>query len=84
MLMHQEPFRCDIFRCKRGEKGFTTVNDLIRHKKSIHRINKVVGSYQCAFMNCRSKDKIWPRLDNYKQHVQRMHPDEDEQDLIQR
>lgn len=84
MLKHEKPFKCDISGCKRGGKGFTTVNDLNRHKKSVHRINAFDGSYQCASSNCRSKDKIWPRLDNFKQHVQRMHPDEDERELLRK
>jgi len=84
MLKHDKPWICEIPGCKRHGKGFTTINDLNRHKKSVHRINALTGSYQCASNTCRSKDKVWPRLDNFKQHVQRMHTDEDEEDLIRR
>lgn len=84
MLRHQKPFKCDIPNCKRGDKGFTTVNDLNRHKKSVHRIGALQNSYQCASEHCRNKEKIWPRLDNFKQHISRMHKGEDEQDLIRR
>lgn len=33
-------------------------------------------------MNCPKKDKIWPRLDNFKQHLIRMHPDHEVDDLV--
>lgn len=84
LLKHQKPFVCDYSNCKRAGQGFTTVNDLDRHKKSVHRIGLPSKSYQCASKTCRNKEKIWPRLDNFKQHVERMHPEEDEIDLIKR
>ncbi|ORX95304.1 hypothetical protein BCR34DRAFT_199796 [Clohesyomyces aquaticus] len=84
MLKHEKPFKCDIQNCRRGGKGFTTVNDLKRHKKSVHQIDALQDSYQCASDNCRNKDKIWPRLDNFKQHIHRMHREEDESNLIRR
>lgn len=84
-LRHERPFRCEVPNCKRAKSGgFTTINDLDRHKKSVHRIGLTTKSYQCASENCRNKEKIWPRLDNFKQHVERMHKDEDELDLIKR
>jgi hypothetical protein len=81
---HDKPFMCDIPGCKRDGRGFTTVNDLDRHKKSVHRINLLRKSYQCASRNCRNREKIWPRLDNFKQHIDRMHKEEDDIDLIKR
>ncbi|PSN60810.1 hypothetical protein BS50DRAFT_198419 [Corynespora cassiicola Philippines] len=84
MLKHNKPYVCDISNCRRNGRGFTTVNDLARHKKSVHRIDVSRNSYQCASENCRNKEKIWPRLDNFKQHIARMHKEEDEQDLIRR
>jgi hypothetical protein len=70
--------------CKREGQGFTTINDLVRHKKSVHRIGLLKKSYQCASDSCRNKEKIWPRLDNFKQHIERMHKGEDDLDLIKR
>lgn len=84
ILRHDKPYLCDQPRCKRNGQGFTTVNDLDRHKKSVHRIGLLNKSYQCASETCKNKEKIWPRLDNFKQHVERMHKDEDEADLIKR
>jgi hypothetical protein len=84
MLKHTKPFRCDFRNCKRGDKGFTTENDLMRHKKSVHRIGITSNSYQCASPSCRNREKIWPRLDNFKQHIHRMHDGENESDIIRK
>jgi hypothetical protein len=83
-LTHDKPFMCDEANCKRGNPGFGTTNDLNRHKKSVHRIGLFDKSYKCASETCRTKEKIWPRLDNFKQHIDRMHKDEDVYDLIKR
>lgn len=86
MLKHEKPHVCDVNGCRRAAvgKGFTTKNDLDRHKKSVHRVGVEKGSYQCASEHCRNRGKIWPRLDNFKQHINRMHKEEDEQELISR
>ncbi|KAK7191653.1 uncharacterized protein CC84DRAFT_598208 [Paraphaeosphaeria sporulosa] len=86
MLKHDKPHTCDVQGCRRAAqgKGFTTINDLQRHKKSVHRIGVERDSYQCASEHCRNRGKIWPRLDNFKQHISRMHRDEDEADLIRK
>lgn len=86
MLKHDKRHTCDIPSCPRAAvgAGFTTINDLNRHKKSVHRVGGENRSYRCASESCRNKDKIWPRLDNFKQHICRMHKGEDEDDLIRR
>jgi hypothetical protein len=83
-LKHEKPFKCDRPKCKRRDQGFTTVNDLDRHKKSVHRVGLLQKSYQCASESCRNKEKIWPRLDNFKQHIERMHKGEHMNDLVKR
>ncbi|KAF2806834.1 uncharacterized protein BDZ99DRAFT_523400 [Mytilinidion resinicola] len=85
-LKHVKPYKCDIRNCRRGTRGFTTINDLNRHKKSVHNITvgAATKSYQCASEHCRNRGKIWPRLDNFKQHIHRMHKDENVEDLIRR
>ena len=83
MLKHEKPFKCKEPGCKRTE-GFTTTNDLERHQRSLHRKGIDKKSYRCAIENCRNREKTWPRLDNFKQHVERMHKDADVQDVIQR
>ena len=82
MLKHPEPYRCDVIGCRRTVR-VTTVGDLERHKRSRHwQTNQ--KSYQCAAKQCRNRDKKWLRLDNFKQHIERMHRDEDTFDLIKR
>lgn len=85
MLTHEKPFVCEVDGCKRGGKGFSTVNDLDRHKKSVHKIDsQKTKSYRCAHDDCRGKNKIWPRLDNFKQHIERMHKGDDIFGLIRK
>lgn len=84
MLKHKKEFVCDVGGCKRGNEGFSTVNDLDRHKKSVHKIGMANSkSWKCTAKSCKSKSKIWPRLDNFKQHIERMHKEEDMNGLIQ-
>ena len=78
MMRHDKPFHCQEPNCKRKE-GFSTNNDLERHRKSVHKIapkNPGDRSYRCASANCPKRDKIWPRLDNFRQHCIRMHVQE--------
>jgi hypothetical protein len=85
MLKHKKVFVCDIEGCKRSGKGFSTTNDLDRHKKSVHGIDFAkTKSYRCAADDCQNKTKVWPRLDNFKQHIERMHKDHEVIDLIKR
>ncbi|KAL1794987.1 hypothetical protein ACET3X_006803 [Alternaria dauci] len=83
MLKHDKPFKCEVAGCKRTE-GFTTTNDLDRHRRSLHQKGIDNKSYRCAVENCRNRGKTWPRLDNFKQHVERMHKDDDVGDVIKR
>ncbi|KAI2625876.1 hypothetical protein GGR54DRAFT_593377 [Hypoxylon sp. NC1633] len=70
---HDKPFRCDVKDCTRRE-GFSTSNDLDRHKRSLHPDEKVGGNrYQCPVGMCKNKDKIWPRADNFRAHLKRVH-----------
>lgn len=84
MLRHHKPHFCNIANCPRGPKGFATQNDLDRHKKGVHKIGAAKNSYRCASELCKNKGKTWTRLDNFKQHINRMHKDEDQEDLIKR
>lgn len=85
-VRHTKPFKCNESNCTRS-KGFSTKNDLDRHKKSVHKIapkNVVDKSYRCAAVNCPKKEKIWPRPDNFRQHCKRMHRDEDSEELLRK
>lgn len=84
MLRHTKPFVCEESNCNR-KAGFSTKNDLERHKKSVHKItprNASDKSYRCAATNCPKKEKIWPRLDNFRQHCSRMHKEMDCEELV--
>ncbi|KAL6720676.1 hypothetical protein ACLMJK_002601 [Lecanora helva] len=82
-LRHEKPFKCDVEGCNRVLEGFTTQNDLDRHKKSLH--NVMTGkSYMCAVPHCAKKTKVWPRADNFRQHCQRLHKEWDLNELMDR
>ncbi|XXH03550.1 hypothetical protein Hte_009955 [Hypoxylon texense] len=70
---HDKPFKCEVPGCARTE-GFSTPNDLDRHKRSLHPDEKAAGSrYRCPIGPCQNKDKIWPRADNFRAHMKRVH-----------
>jgi hypothetical protein len=48
------------------------------------RIGVEEESYQCASEHCRNTGKLWPRLEDFEQHINRMHKEEDSRDLIKR
>ncbi|TGJ80357.1 hypothetical protein E0Z10_g8416 [Xylaria hypoxylon] len=71
---HKKPFKCDVKDCHRGVEGFSTTNDLDRHKRSVHPGSQTFGNrYVCRIGPCKTKDKIWPRADNFKAHLKRVH-----------
>ncbi|KAI1140402.1 hypothetical protein F5Y05DRAFT_411458 [Hypoxylon sp. FL0543] len=70
---HEKPFKCNVKNCTRPE-GFSTPNDLDRHIRSLHPDENVNGNrYRCPIGACRNKDKIWPRADNFRAHMKRVH-----------
>lgn len=79
-LTHTKPYRCKELNCQRLQ-GFATINDLERHRKSVHSLLPAVGStagYVCQA--CPMPDggvsrKFWPRKDNFKAHIKRKHPE---------
>lgn len=83
---HKKSFKCDELNCPRKE-GFGTINDLARHKKCVHNKDPERGpkmSYLCFGKDCPRPNKKWPRLDNFKQHLSRMHHGEDADALLKR
>ncbi|KAI9934428.1 hypothetical protein ASPWEDRAFT_175157 [Aspergillus wentii DTO 134E9] len=83
---HKKLFKCDEPGCTRKE-GFGTINDLARHKKCVHKQEPERGPkvlYMCFGQNCPRRNKKWPRLDNFKQHLARMHNDESAEDLLRK
>jgi hypothetical protein len=78
---------CKEPRCLRDGKGFATINDLERHQKTVHKIeptHRQSRTYKCYGANCKQYEKEWPRFDNFKQHLVRMHKTENTDELIQR
>ncbi|KAJ5915391.1 hypothetical protein N7466_011324 [Penicillium verhagenii] len=83
---HRKSFKCDEPNCPRKE-GFGTINDLARHKKCVHQKEPERGPkmvYLCHGKNCPRPNKKWPRLDNFKQHLSRMHAGEDGDSLLRK
>ncbi|KAH9900144.1 hypothetical protein F4778DRAFT_158908 [Xylariomycetidae sp. FL2044] len=77
---HTKPHKCDVPGCTRTE-GFSTVNDLDRHKRSVHPDIDAAGNlFMCPHGTCGNKDKKWPRADNFKAHLRRVHRRETIQD----
>ncbi|KAJ9156336.1 C2H2 and C2HC zinc finger [Pleurostoma richardsiae] len=70
---HTKPFRCTEAGCHRVD-GFSTMNDLDRHKRCCHPDANAAGNrFRCALGACRNKTKIWPRADNFRSHLKRVH-----------
>lgn len=80
---HEKPHRCDVPGCTRTE-GFSTPNDVDRHKRSCHPEQSANGKYfRCIIDGCRKKDKKWPRADNFRQHLKRVHKREAREDDLE-
>ncbi|KAI1208695.1 uncharacterized protein F4807DRAFT_146950 [Annulohypoxylon truncatum] len=70
---HDKPFKCNVKYCTRSV-GFSTPNDLDRHIRSLHPEEDATGNrYRCPIGACKNKDKIWPRADNFRAHMRRVH-----------
>ena len=81
---HRREHVCHQPGCARAQ-GFATVNDLERHQKTVHGVEPSHGQsrmYKCFSTNCKQWEKEWPRMDNFKQHLIRMHKSESTEDLI--
>lgn len=74
-LKHTLPFQCHMPGCSRS-RGFTSQNDLDRHKRSVHSDKSLSGRwFVCHHGQCASKNppKPWPRADNFRSHLSRVH-----------
>ena len=71
---HTRPFRCVEPGCNRVD-GFSTQNDLDRHNRSLHKnSSSAIGKhYKCTVGHCVDTDKIWPRADNFRNHLIHVH-----------
>ncbi|TLD08953.1 uncharacterized protein PgNI_07768 [Pyricularia grisea] len=83
MQRHDKMHFCKEPGCTRKE-GFSTQNDLDRHKRSKHPATNATGRrYRCHLGTCKNKPKKWPRADNFRQHLKRRHKDEVEDDDLE-
>ncbi|TLS28135.1 hypothetical protein PpBr36_01986 [Pyricularia pennisetigena] len=83
MQRHDKMHFCKEPGCLRKE-GFSTQNDLDRHKRSKHPASHATGRrYRCHLGACKNKPKKWPRADNFRQHLKRRHKDEIEYDDLE-
>ncbi|KAJ9657216.1 hypothetical protein H2198_004442 [Neophaeococcomyces mojaviensis] len=65
-------FLCEI--CSGKKKQFSTSNDLAQHQKTVHGKMQVGDCvWICKIADCPAGTKSWPRLDNFKQHLIKMH-----------
>ncbi|KAF5022700.1 hypothetical protein F66182_5248 [Fusarium sp. NRRL 66182] len=79
---HTRPWKCDIDGC--NSPGFVSKNDLDRHKRGCHSQELVSGTfYVCTHGQC-DDSKKWPRKDNFRSHLSRVHKIECELDQVQK
>jgi hypothetical protein len=71
LARHTKPHVCDEPDCTRSAEGFSTQNDLERHRQSVHKAGGI--KYRCPLGDCAGKVKDWPRADNFRQHLKKVH-----------
>jgi hypothetical protein len=74
-------YNCTVSKC---QSKFTHKYDLCRHEKTVHMSQGAGEGYRCASVGCKKADKIWTRLDNFKQHLARRHGNEDIDQLVRK
>lgn len=75
--------KCTHAQCTR-EQGFGSPHDLQRHQRTKHPASfqsPWPPGYFCMAETC-NRTKLWPRLDNLRQHIAKIHPSEDVNALI--
>ena len=82
LARHKLEHICKEEDCARNNKGFATINDLNRHKSTVHK-QRVEGAriYRCFAPGCNKPEKDWPRKDNFRSHLKKAHPNEDVDEL---
>lgn len=68
--------------CPDCDTTFATPYELSRHLKTVHK--QATTTYRCVAAVCKKRDKLWTRVDNFRQHIRKSHKDEGEEDLVKR
>lgn len=85
LARHKLEHVCTEVDCTRKDKGFATVNDLNRHRITVHKLTaKGARTYRCFALGCNKPEKNWPRKDNFRSHLKKAHPNEDVDELTRR
>lgn len=73
MQRHSRPHCCTYANCAKSRRGFSTANDLARHKASVHKEAGI--GYKCQHEDCAraAQPKTWPRKDNFRTHLLKVH-----------
>lgn len=66
---------------------FSRKSSLKRHERTVHRRNMLNGHdklYLCTVSGCQMDRHLWPRLDMFKRHCRRKHPQSDVKAILAR
>ncbi|PSN70215.1 hypothetical protein BS50DRAFT_571506 [Corynespora cassiicola Philippines] len=80
-------YRCtaesfDKYACSSCDKTFSHKADLSRHVRTQHQM--AGEGYRCTAESCPKLGKVWNRLDSFRQHLQKLHKDEDQKELLEK
>ena len=72
---HERPYKCHYDGCAREGRGFMNPLNLNHHLREDHKAPfSALHNYQCLVPSCSEPDMTWSLVDDYEQHVIRMHP----------
>lgn len=75
----EKPYACPQQNCN---IQFKHSADISRHLRTMHQ--EPGGGFRCAVEGCSKADKIWTRLDSFKNHVSKRHLGADVNDMVRR
>jgi hypothetical protein len=71
---YDKTYKCSILDCKRNQ-GFTSLANLRRHEKEIHRMHSTGQKLHCPILTCkRHNGKGFHRNEQLKNHIRLKHP----------
>lgn len=65
------------WQCNLCDRRFDKRADIHRHQVSVHRdrMHSPPELYHCPHEDCNRRDRGFPRIDNFKEHLKRVHND---------